>query len=362
MTETIEMTEATAPEQDPVTTAMGLLLSDLASTTSTLLVGIGLRTGLWEALAEGEATVEEVVARSGVAEPYAREWLSSLAAAGYLTYEPASTRFGTAAGFDALTVGPLRGLTQGSCTQLGVWWGLAHRYDEVFRTGAGISWAELPPVHAEAMDQITRAVVVPSMVESWLPAIDGLAARLGSGGTVADVGCGYGATTIALAEAFPSARFTGIDADDASVSRARAAATGAGVADRVRFEVASADGLAGGPYDLVVFVDSLHDLGRPETALARAAEHLTESGVVLLVEHGGSDRLEENLNPIGQFFYACSALVCVPNALADRGGGRPLGSIPGEARLRSLAAEAGFGRVQRLDVVAPMHLLLELRR
>ena len=145
------------------------------------------------------------------------------------------------------------------------------RYAEVFRSGAGISWADLPPAHAEAMDAISRTVVVPALVREWLPAVEGLTDVLGRVAAVADVGCGYGAATIAIAEAFPAARCTGIDIDDASISRARAAAAGAGVADRVSFEVAAAAELGGGPYDLIIFVDTLHDLGRPELALAGPA-------------------------------------------------------------------------------------------
>ena len=128
------------------------------------------------------------------------------------------------------------------------------------------------------------------------------------------------------------------------------------------FEVAAAAELGGGPYDLIVFADSLHDFGRPEEALVAARAVLADDGVVLLVEHAGSDRLEENLNPVGQFFYACSALVCTPNAMADQPDGPPLGSVPGEQRLSELAAAAGFSRVRRLDVEAPMNVLLELRR
>jgi len=212
------------------------------------------------------------------------------------------------------------------------------------------------------MDAISRTVVVPALVADWIPAIEGVAEVLRAGGRVADVGCGHGAAAIAIAEAFPAAHCTGIDIDDASISRARAAAVVAGVADRVSFEVAAASEIAGGPFDLILIADTLHDLGRPETALRRARAQLADDGLVLLVEHAGSDRLEENLSPVGQFFYACSALVCTPNALADRPDRLPLGSVPGEDLLVRLASDSGFARVRRLDLGAPMNVLLELRR
>jgi SAM-dependent methyltransferase len=165
-----------------------------------------------------------------------------------------------------------------------------------------------------------------------------------------------------MAEAFPSSRFTGIDVDDASVARARRAALAAGVADRVSVEVAAAADLPGGPYDLVTFVDSLHDLGDPAGALRRARQVLAEDGVVLLAEHAGSGRLEENLNPAGRFFYAASALVCVPHALSEERAEPPLGSVPGAEALREVARTAGFSRVRQLEAGAPLNLLLELRR
>jgi SAM-dependent methyltransferase len=212
------------------------------------------------------------------------------------------------------------------------------------------------------MDLITRAAVVPALVADWLPALDGVVGRLSSGAAVADIGCGYGAPTIAMGRAFPASTFTGFDVDDASVARARKAALAANVAERVSFEVAAAAEVPGGPYDLVTFIDSLHDLGDPAGALRRAGQVLADDGVVLLVEHAGSDHLEENLNPVGRFFYAASALVCVPNALAEQHHGSPLGAIPGEEALRRVAAAGGFSRVRRVEVDAPLNLLLELRR
>jgi SAM-dependent methyltransferase len=164
-----------------------------------------------------------------------------------------------------------------------------------------------------------------------------------------------------MAEAFPASRFTGFDIDDASVARARRAALAAGVAERVSFEVTAAADIPGGPYDLVTFIDSLHDLGDPAGALRRARHVLADDGVVLLAEHAGSGKLDENLHPAGRFFYAASALVCVPNALSGEPAEAPLGSIPGEQSLRRVASAAGFSRARRVEAGAPLNLLLELR-
>lgn len=339
---------------------IGQLMADFAAASGTLLTAVGLRVGLWEALAAGRGSADVVGARAGVAVPYAREWLRSQTAAGYVDYDAASGEFGLVSGVDVVSAGPLRGLVEGTCAQIGVWWTALDRYVEAFRTGGGISWGDLPAAHSEGMDLITRTVVVPALVGAWLPALDGVVDKLTAGAAVADVGCGYAAPTIAMAEAFPTSRFVGFDVDDASVSHARKAADAAGVGDRVSFEVASATEVVGGPFDLMVFVDSLHDLGQPVAALARARRVLAADGVVLLVEHAGSERLEENLNPAGRFFYACSALVCTPNALADHAGAAPLGTIPGVEALRRAATAAGFSRVRQVEVGAPFNLLLEL--
>ena len=359
--EVIEMSATVETRAEDVGAVMSRLMDDFAAASGTLLTAVGLRVGLWDALAAGWGSAEVVGARAGVAVPYAREWLRSQTAAGYVDYDAATGDFGLAPGADVVFAGPLRGLAEGTSAQIGVWWTGLARYVEAFRTGGGISWGDLPPAHAAGMDLITRTVVVPALVSEWLPRLDGVVDKLTLGAAVADVGCGYAAPTIAMAEAFPASRFVGFDVDDASVSHARKAADAAGVGDRVSFEVASAARVVGGPFDLMVFVDSLHDLGQPVAALARARELLAADGVVLLVEHAGSERIEENLNPASRFFYACSALVCTPNALADHADAAPLGTIPGVEVLRRVATDAGFSKVRQMEVDAPFNLLLELR-
>jgi SAM-dependent methyltransferase len=360
VTETVEEKEQAAAEA--VGAVFGRLMGDFAATAGVVLTALGLRLGLWDALASGPAPAEAVAERAGAAVPYVREWLRSQAAAGYLDYDPAAGTFALTPGAAAvLGAGPLSGLTGGVAAQFRVWWSELDRYEQAFRTGRGISWGALPAGHAEGMDMITRAVVAPALLAEWLPALDGVVARLSAGAAVADVGCGYGAPAIAMAEAFPASAFAGFDVDDASVARARKAALAAGVTERVSFEVAAAAEVPGGPYDLVTFIDALHDLGDPGAALRRARQVLADDGVVLLVEHAGSGRLEENLNPVCRFFYAASALVCVPNALAEQHHGSPLGAIPGEQALRRVAAAGGFSRVRRVEAGAPLNLLLELR-
>jgi SAM-dependent methyltransferase len=350
---------AAGPDPAAVGQVMGQLMTDLAATSGMLLTLVGVRTGLWESLASGPATQGELAARSSTAEPYVREWLRCQVAAGYVRYEPATGRYDLPSAVAAVMASePLRGLVEGAGLQAAAQWAEAARYAEAFRTGRGIGWDEHGPSHSRGMDLISRAVVVPAL-PGWLAALDATAARLAAGGAAADVGCGYGGPTLAMAEAFPRSRFLGIDVDDASVAQARKAAAEAGLAGRVSFEVADSANLPGKEYDLVSFFDCLHDLGDPAGALRRARQALAPDGSVLLVEHAGSDRVEENMGPVGRFFYAASALVCTPNAVAH--GGTGLGSMPGEATLRAVAAEAGFSQVRRVDVDAPLNILLQLR-
>ena len=338
---------------------MGQLMADLAATSGMLLTLVGVRLGLWESLAAGPASPGELAARSSASEPYVREWLRSQAAAGYVRYEPATGCFSLPPAVAAvMAADPLRGLVEGTGLQAAAQWAEVARYEEAFRTGSGIGWDEHGPAHSRGMDLISRAVVVPAL-PAWLAALDGVAARLEAGGAVADIGCGHGGPTIAIAQAFAGSRVLGIDIDDASIAWARKAAADAELGARVTFEVADAAGLPGGEYDLVTFFDCLHDLGDPVGALRHAREALAPGGSVLLVEHAGSERPEENLSPVGRFFYAASALVCTPNALTQGSAG--LGTIPGEAALRDVAAEGGFSQVRRVDVDAPLNILLQLR-
>src|SRR5690349_4486811 len=256
---------------------MGQLMADLAATSGMLLTLVGVRMGLWESLAAGPATPRELAARAAAAEPYIREWLRSQAAAGYVRYEPAGDRYTLPPAIAAvMAADPLRGLVEGTGLQAAAQWAELARYEEAFRTGRGIGWDEHGPAHSRGMDLISRAVVVPALA-SWLAALDGVAARLEAGGAVAD-GCGYGAPTAAIAQAFPRSRVLGIDADDASIAWARKVAAEAGLGSQVTFEVSDATGLPGGEYDLVTFFDCLHDLGDPVGALRRARQALAQGG------------------------------------------------------------------------------------
>jgi ubiquinone/menaquinone biosynthesis C-methylase UbiE len=191
-----------------------------------------------------------------------------------------------------------------------------------------------------------RPGYVANLVSSWIPALDGVEGKLAAGGRVADVGCGHGASTVLLAQAYPKARILGSDYHQASVDIARKRAADAGVADRARFEAASAQTFSGDGYDLIATFDCLHDMGDPVGAARHIRQALDADGTWLIVEPLAGDTLADNLNPVGRVYYSGSTFLCVPNARSQPGG-YALGAQAGEQAIRAVAEQAGFTRFRR---------------
>jgi ubiquinone/menaquinone biosynthesis C-methylase UbiE len=198
-----------------------------------------------------------------------------------------------------------------------------------------------------------------NLVPSWIPALDGVAAKLDAGATVADVGCGLGASTVLLAQAYPHSRFAGSDYHGTSIELARKRAAEAGVDDRTGFEVATAQDFPGSGYDLVTTFDALHDMGDPAGAARHVRETLAPDGTWMIVEPFAGDTVADNLNPVGRVYYNFSTYLCVPNALSQPGGSA-LGAQAGEAAIRELVTAAGFTRFRRA-AETPFNLVFEAR-
>ena len=339
---------------------MGRVVSDFGGLSSGALVVLGDKLGLYRALAEsGPLTSAELAERTGTVERYVREWLLNQAAGGYLEYEPATGRYSlppehaialtdeqspyfVAGGFQVLTA-MLRALP---------------RITQAFRTGEGMLWGEHDPDLFEGTERFFRPGYAAHLVSEWIPALEGIQAKLEAGATVADVGCGHGASTIIMAQAFPRSRFFGFDNHLPSIERARVAAERAGVSDRVRFETTGGQGFPGTDYALVAFFDCLHDMGDPIGALRHSYQALASDGAVLVVEPMAGERVEDNLNPIGRVYAAASTLCCTPNALAS--GALALGTLAAEAQLREVASAAGFTRFRRI-AETPFNRIYEAR-
>lgn len=360
------MTVAPTTPASTVDAVIGQLVTELGGSLGVLLIALGNRCGLWTAMAgAGRLTPAELARRTGAAEPLVREWCRAQAAGGYLTYQPADATFVLSdAVAGALVHGPGGALVD-ACTEM--FCSLAEGFDEftgAFRAGAGFGWHRHDDRFWHGSDALTRValpdVLVGAILDALGPEIDALMA----GGTVLDVGCGYGTPTIAMARRLTGARLLGVDYNEASVAYARRAAVDADVAERVRFERGAATDLPGSGYGLVTFFDSLHDFGDPVGALMQARDVLAPGGAVLLVEPLAGDRVEDNLTPSGRMFYAVSTLICTPNAVSQVAGSEgtsPLGTQAGEALLRATGEAAGFTRIRRVPVDAPLNLVMELR-
>ncbi|GGL13488.1 class I SAM-dependent methyltransferase [Planomonospora parontospora] len=337
---------------------LGRAIVDAGATTSAGLVVLGMRLGLYEALAGGPLTTAELAGRTGTAERYVREWVRAQAAGGYLTHDPDGDRYGMSPEH-ALAFNPRGPLNLGTMFRFAVraLTGL-DRLEAAMRSGEGIGWHEQDDELVASVADFFRSGYAAHLVTEWIPALDGVHERLTAGARVADVGCGYGVTTILMAQAYPASEFEGYDYHDVSIERARKAAEAAGVSDRARFAVCAATEIPAGGYDLVCTFDALHDYGDPVGAARRMREALGEGGTWLLVEPAAGDRVQDNLHPMGRMFYAASTYMCVPNAVSQ--GGSAMGAQAGGQAMRGVLEEAGFTDV-RLVASTPVNHVYQVR-
>lgn len=336
-------------------------VSDFGAAWHAPLVVIGDRLGLYRALAEnGPLNSAELAARTQTHERYVREWLRAQAAGGYVSYDPDAERYYMSpeqsmvlANEDspAFLIGAFQGAVAGLLA--------TPKIEAAFRSGTGVGWDEHDAELFHATERLFRPGYAEYLVRDWIPALDGVADRLVSGTRVADIGCGFGASTILMAQAFPASSFTGYDYHENSIRIATERARGAGVADRVHFEVAGAKTYRGRDYDLVAAFDCLHDMGDPVGVAAHVLETLGPEGSWMIVEPFANDRVEDNLNLVGRAFYSISTMVCTPCSLAQEVG-LGLGAQAGEARLREVVNEGGFRTFQRV-AQTPFNLIFEAR-
>jgi SAM-dependent methyltransferase len=353
--------EAPAIDLEKLESFVFRAVDEVGATLNTALVVMGDKLGLYRALAgAGPLTPAELAERAGTAERYVREWLNAQAAGGYVDYDPASGRYTLPAEHalaltDETSPAYLPGFFQlalGSVND-------SPRITQAARTGDGVGWHEHVHDVFDGCERFFRPGYSANLLSSWLPALDGVVEKLTRGAEVADVGCGHGSSTILMATAFPASTFVGFDYHDESIATARERAAAAGVADRVRFEVAPAAAYSGGGYDLVTMFDCLHDMGDPAGASRHVRETLKPDGTWMIVEPAAGDRVEDNLNPVGRAYYGFSTLLCTPASLSQEVG-LALGAQAGEARIREVVSSSGFTRFRRA-AETPFNLVFEAR-
>jgi ubiquinone/menaquinone biosynthesis C-methylase UbiE len=349
-----------AIDQDKLMDFIHRFVGDLGATVTAGGVVIGHRLGLYKALADEAATAEQLAARTHTDPRYVAEWLRGQAAGGYVEFDSASDTYSMTEEQAFALANPDGGLYAPGAFVLALGALRAEpRITEAFRTGAGMGWHQHDGDVFVGCEQFFRPGYIANLVPSWIPALEGVQDKLQAGAKVADIGCGLGASTILLAQAYPNSQFTGYDYHDGSIELAHKRAGESGVADRVSFEVATAASFSGSDYDLAATFDCLHDMGDPLGAARHIRQALKPDGTWLVVEPYAADDVAGNMNPVGRTYYGFSTLLCVPNALSQPGG-YTLGAQAGEAAIRQIATDAGFTRFRRA-AETPFNLVYEVR-
>lgn len=346
---------------DKLNALLGQAVQDMGAALHATLIVIGDKLGLYRAMADGTpVTSAELAERTGTAERYVREWLNANAASKYVEYHPDSQTYSMTPeqafilGMDDTPV-HLPGYFHmvASCMKD------EEKLAETFRTGKGFGWHEHEKGLFEGCERFFRPNYLANLTTNWIPALDGVEEKLKRGARVADVGCGHGASTILMAKAYPASEFKGFDYHGPSIERAREHATKAGVADRVKFEVAPAKSFPGKDYDFVAFFDCLHDMGDPAGAAKHVRQALAADGTWMIVEPFAGDDVSANLNPVGRIYYSASTVICVPASLAQEVA-LGLGAQAGEPKIKEVVTEGGFTRFRRATET-PFNLVFEAR-
>ena len=349
-----------ALDMDKLNAFMMSFVGDLGATVHAGMVVIGEKLGLYKALAEVAMTPSELAAKTNTDERYVREWLSSQAAGGYVSYDDAAKKFSLSAeqefalaqeGSPAYIPGAFE-LALGALAAV-------PRIAESFRSGAGMGWHEHEAGVFHGCEKFFRPGYAANLVSSWIPSLHGVKQKLENGARVADVGCGKGASTTLLAQAFPKSQFFGFDYHDKSIEGARETAMKEGLGERAKFEVAAAKTYPGKDYDLVAVFDCLHDMGDPVGAAKHVLQSLKKDGTWMIVEPAAKDELKDNLNPVGRVYYSFSTLLCTPCSRSQEVG-LCLGAQAGEARIRDVVTAAGFTRFRRA-AETPFNIVYEAR-
>jgi SAM-dependent methyltransferase len=340
---------------------VGKMLGDLGGAMSVPTVRLGLRLGLFDALAESPATAAELARRAGgLHERYVREWALAQTANGYVDYDPASEQF---------SLSPEQAMVfhhrdspvylAGAFELVAAMIEAEPKVEECFREGKGVRWGDHAGCLFCATGAFFRPGYVNNIVQAWIPALDGMEARLHAGARVADVGCGVGFSTLLMAEAYPESSFVGYDFHEPSIDEARRHAGEHGLGDRVRFEVAAAKDIAEQGFDLITMYDCLHDMGDPRGCAGHMHRILAPGGSWMIVEPIAGDAPAQNMNPVGRLYYNASTMICVPTSL-DQEVGEGLGAQAGEAKLTEVIRQGGFDSVRRVTE-GPFNMVLQAR-
>ncbi len=355
------MTATPMIDEERLNALLGQAVVEFGATVNAALIVIGDRLGLYRELAAaGPLSSVELSERTSTTERYVREWCNAQAASGWVEYDAATGRYALSPEQALMFADPGSPAFVGGAFQLALGSAAAREHiAHAFTSGEGFGWHEHTGDVFDGCRRFFEPGYRANLVQSWLPALDGVHEKLQRGGVIADVGCGQGASAIIMAEAYPNARVHGSDYHEGSITEARRLAAEAGVGERATFAVEPAEALAGRDYDLVTCFDCLHDMGDPVAVARHVRAALAQDGTWMIVEPRAGDRIEDNLNPVGRAYYAFSTMLCTPSSLSQEGG-LALGAQAGPARLEKVLATAGFTRV-KIAAETPFNIVLEAR-
>ena len=344
----VVLQETMKVDQDKLNAFLMKFVGDFGAALHASTVLVGEKLGLYKALAEGNGlSPAELAGKTRTMERYVREWLSAQAAAGYVMYDSKTSKYSMSPEqvftlADEKSPAYLPGAFYIAASMFKDEAGIT----EAFRTGKGFGWEQHSTDLFQGAEKFFRPAYAGNLVSSWLPALDGVVAKLKNGAMVADVGCGYGASTMIMAEAFPKSRFVGYDFHKPSIDYARKTASANHLSDRVSFEQAKAQDYPKKDFDLVTFFDCLHDMGDPAGAAKHVRQSLKPDGTWMIVEPFANEKPEENYNPVGRVYYSASTMICTPASKAQEVG-LALGAQASDSQLRQVIMSGGFKTFRR---------------
>jgi SAM-dependent methyltransferase len=350
-----------APDPDKLNALIGQFIQDLGATMHGSTVVLGEKLGLYVALRHpGGLRSTELAAATGTSERFVREWLAAQVVSKYVSYDATSDRYYLTPEQEfvlADETGPA--YFPGAFILASANYRDEGRIVDAYRSGRGIGWHERDENLFVGTSKFFRPNYVGNLVSGWIPALEGVAAKLEAGARVADVGCGYGSSTLIMAQAFPRSEFFGFDYHKGSVEAARLRASVERAVERVHFDTASAQDFPGPAYDLVTFFDCLHDMSDPVGAARQVRKNLLPGGTWMVVEPAAGESLAENMNPVSRVFYSASSMICTPASLSDPNGAG-LGAQASSRQLREVAEQGGFTQF-RLAANTPFNRVFEIR-
>jgi SAM-dependent methyltransferase len=366
-----EANQKNALDQNKIQKFMNKAVADIAGSSTAMLVIIGERLGLYRAMARTNSpiSVKELADKTGTVERLVSEWLANQVASGYVEYDSISRKYRLPPEH-ALVLADENSpvYLQGILKAIKSYFKDEEEFLKMFRGERTFSWMDHNHFMAEGFAEFFKSGYIGNLINSWIPAVDNgnVLQKLKKGAKVADVGCGFGITTLMMAKAYPNSTFTGFDFHKESIEKANESAKKENI-NNVKFEVSSASDFPGSGYDFVTFFDCLHDMGDPVGALTHTINVIkkvdggrgdTSSGTCMIAEPFAQNELENNVNPVASTFYAASTLICVPNSLAFNGPA--LGAQAGEKRIKDVAMKSGFSHFKKV-LETPLNIVYEVK-